>query len=650
MFGADKLSASIAKEKWDLVRLVATQPFNKHVRYGVAFLTVSGRSASGVVPAKAAAPTLGAFRLKEEKEEIKVGSYFSRMKEGGPSGSSYSPAAALRSETTLAELEVKRARREEEKRKLISPVKEAVVKRRKMVDHSDTLPRRDSLPGESQGNQEDEELKESRRSMFKTFEPKPDKDNKSRDKERKLSKVSDVRKEEKEKEKNLTERVKMFKDKNEGKKAENSVPSHNKENSSERKPSKISDVRKEEKEKEKNLTERVKMFKDKKEGKRTDDFVPNIKDENGSTPKQDQTKFIPTELVIKKPDPKKHAVKYEPFRNLFKGVVFALSGFQNPLRGELRAKALDMGARYEADWSTKCTHLVCAFTNTPKFQQVKAAGGKIVKREWVEESHGGRKGLPWRRFCLDRGDKGEESEGEVWEEGTEEMVEEIASTTTGASAAIAGGTKDSYEVDTDEEIEQIRQRDAKKVAITNSYDMDTDEENEEVKRESEVQDIQNKANSKTSGESYEVETDDEIEPEPSKKSASKDDEGEGDSAYDADTDIDEEELEKLRPKTNHLDFDPLPSHFESLQFYLHGDFEPGEAEVVDRYIVAAGGRVVPYMRESVTRVISASSWWTDQFKEALEVSPGVRFLRPSWVFACCDEGRVVEEGTHRIAK
>uniref|UniRef100_A0A8U8BZT5 Uncharacterized protein n=1 Tax=Geospiza parvula TaxID=87175 RepID=A0A8U8BZT5_GEOPR len=40
------------------------------------------------------------------------------------------------------------------------------------------------------------------------------------------------------------------------------------------------------------------------------------------------------------------------------GVVLALSGFQNPLRGHLRAAATAMGAEYRPDWTPECTHLV----------------------------------------------------------------------------------------------------------------------------------------------------------------------------------------------------------------------------------------------------------------------------------------------------
>ena len=68
-----------------------------------------------------------------------------------------------------------------------------------------------------------------------------------------------------------------------------------------------------------------------------------------------------------------------------------MSGFKNPYRGDLRSKAIEMGAEYESDWGPSCTHLVwadylfknysfyplvvfsfrCAFANTPKFNQVK---------------------------------------------------------------------------------------------------------------------------------------------------------------------------------------------------------------------------------------------------------------------------------------
>lgn len=50
--------------------------------------------------------------------------------------------------------------------------------------------------------------------------------------------------------------------------------------------------------------------------------------------------------------------QYKKFDKLLDGVTFVLSGYQNPERGVIRQKAIDMGAKYKADWDRSCTHLV----------------------------------------------------------------------------------------------------------------------------------------------------------------------------------------------------------------------------------------------------------------------------------------------------
>ena len=116
--------------------------------------------------------------------------------------------------------------------------------------------------------------------------------------------------------------------------------------------------------------------------------------------------FIKCRSGDKDPKNKTTQSKTVPFEKLMDGVVFTLSGFPNPFRGELRQKALDMGATYKVEWDNTCTHLICAFVNTPKFNQTKSQSGKIVKKEWIEQSFADRKRYPWRRFCLDKHDKG----------------------------------------------------------------------------------------------------------------------------------------------------------------------------------------------------------------------------------------------------
>uniref|UniRef100_A0A914UXJ9 BRCT domain-containing protein n=1 Tax=Plectus sambesii TaxID=2011161 RepID=A0A914UXJ9_9BILA len=123
---------------------------------------------------------------------------------------------------------------------------------------------------------------------------------------------------------------------------------------------------------------------------------------------------VPTTPVAPKVAPKAVTkLKRAPFDQLLSGVTFAMSGFVNPLRAQLREKALELGGKYKPDWQPGCTHLICAFANTPKFNQVRGRG-KIVKKEWIEDCHSRRRRLPWRRYALDRADQGRaESEDEI---------------------------------------------------------------------------------------------------------------------------------------------------------------------------------------------------------------------------------------------
>ena len=50
--------------------------------------------------------------------------------------------------------------------------------------------------------------------------------------------------------------------------------------------------------------------------------------------------------------------KSDDKERVLKGVIFALSGFQNPLRSEIRDLGLKLGAKYRPDLTDDCTHLM----------------------------------------------------------------------------------------------------------------------------------------------------------------------------------------------------------------------------------------------------------------------------------------------------
>ncbi|XP_059728836.1 LOW QUALITY PROTEIN: DNA repair protein XRCC1 [Haemorhous mexicanus] len=93
------------------------------------------------------------------------------------------------------------------------------------------------------------------------------------------------------------------------------------------------------------------------------------------------------------------------------GVVLALSGFQNPLRGHLRAAATALGAEYRPDWTPECTHLVCAFPRTPKAARARQRGGVVVGARWIWECQKQGRRLSCGPYLLD-GSASSESEGE----------------------------------------------------------------------------------------------------------------------------------------------------------------------------------------------------------------------------------------------
>jgi len=548
MFGLDKLSKEVSKEKWDLVKIIATQPFTSQTKYGVSFLVVSG---PGVEPPPSlveaekgqAGTALGAFKLKPEPEStIAPGSYFARQRaaSGERTGPGTSVAATLRADRTLAEMAVNK----ESSAGRNVPKKQPVEK-----------------PPE-------QEIKQ-----FKT------KNSDIRDKKRKLEMSPAVLDE--------VKRRKIRRD---------NFPSRN--------------------------------------------ILPSEPDQPSSSRSVDVKKNTNKEICNRTNKPNVNQSKVGKFSEFMKDVIFTISGFQNPLRGEIRQKGLEMGARYRKDWDDSCTHLICAFANTPKFNQVKGKGC-IVMKDWIEECYSQRKRLPWRRFCLDKADKQEESE--------EEVIEDTK--------------KDNSDCDTDKEIDCARKMEMEKTEKSGSknkanaselvdynvdmYDCDTDEEIDRLmKNEKADKKVEPVTSTNTDAYNLDAETDDEeskeikVEVNPSEVETD---------PYEIETDIDDEEVESLRSKTEDISFEVLSDHFRGQNFFLHGNFKSCERELLERYIKAALGSIFMYMEAKVDIIITHGVKECE-VRDAKKVNKDAVFISPEWLFKCQDEEKSVDFRDYLVLK
>ncbi|XP_068855483.1 LOW QUALITY PROTEIN: DNA repair protein XRCC1-like [Aphelocoma coerulescens] len=100
-----------------------------------------------------------------------------------------------------------------------------------------------------------------------------------------------------------------------------------------------------------------------------------------------------------------------PKAGVLEGVVLVLSGFENPLRSQLRAAAVGLGAGYRPDWTSDSTHLVCAFPRTPKAARARRLGGLLVGPAWIWDCQRSGRRLPCGPYLLD-GSASSSSDGE----------------------------------------------------------------------------------------------------------------------------------------------------------------------------------------------------------------------------------------------
>ncbi|CAF0756547.1 unnamed protein product [Adineta steineri] len=298
---------------------------------------------------------------------------------------------------------------------------------------------------------------------------------------------------------------------------------------------------------------------------------------------------------------------------LMKNVIFVLSGFKNPLRTELRNKATKMGAIYNDDWDRTCTHLICAFSNTPKFAQVKQTGkGLIVNKEWILDCYKQNQLLSEKNYEL----KG--SNNNIIKKDTPNRTSEIK-------------TRNSNNNDKAENEKSLVSKDItmKSPMKTKVLTFDDDDDDEPIRPTNSKRKTPTKKAIKTFDDD-----DDEEEPIISKDvtkkpttSADKED------VYDAETDEDEPKIvDKLSE---------LPDFFHGKHFYIYdNDFNDDTMHDIRRVIYAYDGILGKQITSDVKYIITNRTWNHD-FEKIAKTNPEMKFLSIDWLQKCHDENKLV---------
>uniref|UniRef100_A0A8C1TDZ6 DNA repair protein XRCC1 n=1 Tax=Cyprinus carpio TaxID=7962 RepID=A0A8C1TDZ6_CYPCA len=334
---------------------------------------------------------------------------------------------------------------------------------------------------------------------------------------------------------------------------------------------------------------------------------------NSATPRSKARAGATASPVKPKPKPKPKSAEPVPFNRILEGVVFVLSGFQNPFRGELRDKALAMGARYRPDWTPDSTHLICAFANTPKYSQVKAAGGVIVRKEWVMDCHKTKQKISFKRYLMDGVESSSESEAEDDEMYAKNDLKYLINKNalvrplyTCLLNIFCQNIK--YFMHYNQllvktflcmNVEKFLVFQMRNVFIFDCFRVEMESRRKKAVKESASVQV-------------------------------KDEDPYGGST-DENTDAEEEE-DKPIPE--------LPDFLTGKRFYLYGKFPDNQKRQLQRYIIAFNGAVEDYMSEKVQFVVT-SEGWDESFEEALMENGNLSFVKPTWIFAINDRQKLL---------
>lgn len=337
------------------------------------------------------------------------------------------------------------------------------------------------------------------------------------------------------------------------------------------------------------------------------------------------------------------------FHEIMKDVMFVMSGFVNPERGNLRDKALQMGAQYKQDWGKGCTHLICAFANTPKFNQVKGKG-KIVTKKWITDCFKKNKRLPTRNYHLP-GDSSSSDESSGEENIKPKRPTAKRTTGTESRDSNSAGTKEETSPASDKrpigKTTQASDSTGKKDEANKTDNADdiyggsTDDESPEVNPGEKKETVAPLSPKETSS-SSDRDTEDEL------KRVQEEEKEEEDDIYGGTTDDEQEEMTKKDDAESaddvtsspEAELPELPEFFAHKHFMLYGEIEGETRRLLIRYITAYNGVVEEYMNDNVDFVITNEDW-DRNFDEALNENASLAFVRPNWIMVCHEKGAFV---------
>lgn len=307
------LVESIAKEKWDLVKIMCTQPFNNRIQYGVSFITLHTPEdvKNNDSPLNQVSVAKQVKVENSDDKKIKFGKFTLRENSDSDSdtdkkkNSPFNRWKNSKSEPNDSKVSIKdqvRAKLEENRKRIRL------------------------IPDSSDEEEQKPKLKPNRnRTSGLVYEDEDDEPND------RLQKKIDKDKEQREKK---TPKLLMQRDHtvtNSDRKSKFDVFVNDDG------PSTSSSSRN-------------------RSPTRTSKPLFSSSSSNKKSPRKDKESERKTPKTPASAPPKD--ISYKPFHKLLEGVVFAFSGYVNPERGIVRQKALDMGAKYKPDWDSSCTHLM----------------------------------------------------------------------------------------------------------------------------------------------------------------------------------------------------------------------------------------------------------------------------------------------------